>query len=145
MKIHQISLFLENLPGQVLSVCRTLKDAGIDIRALTVADAQEFGILRLIVSDWQSAAKVLTESGNIVNTTEVVAVEAPDRPGGLTDLLELLEGSGINIEYIYTHTFGQGDRAVLICRFDDTDRAIERLQRSSINVLAPAEIYQAVK
>ena len=143
MKIHQLSLFIENQPGQVLGVCRTLKDAGIDIRALTVADAQEFGILRLIVSDWQAAEKVLGDAGNIVKITEVVAVEVPDRPGGLTDLLELLEGSGINIEYIYTHTFGQSNSAVLICRFDDTDRAIERLQSSSINVLAPVEIYQA--
>jgi hypothetical protein len=141
MKIHQLSLFLENQPGQVLGVCRILKEAGVDIRALTVADAQEFGILRLIVSDWQVAAKVLSESGNILRITEVLAVEVPDRPGGLTDLLELLDGSGINIEYIYTHTFGQGDRAVLICRFDDADRAIERLQSSSINIVAPVDIY----
>lgn len=143
MKIHQLSLFLENRPGQVLRACRTLKTAGIDIRALALADAQEFGILRLIVSDWQAAKSVLSESGIVVNVTEVVAVEVPDHPGGLTDLLESLEGSGVNIEYIYTHTFGQAGRAVLLCRFDDADGAIERLQGSSINVLAPIDIYRA--
>ena len=120
-----------------------MKKAGIDIRALSVADAQEFGILRLIVSDWKRAEEALSSSGNVLKVTEVVAVEVPDQPGGLTDLLELLEGSEINIEYMYTQTFGKGNSAVLICRFDDTDRAIAQLQKSNINVLAPVEIYQA--
>ncbi|HEY3329100.1 MAG TPA: hypothetical protein VGK19_03685 [Capsulimonadaceae bacterium] len=142
MKINQLSLFLENKPGQVLGVCRALKDASIDIRALTLADAGEFGILRLIASDWRGASKVLTERGYVVITTEVVAVEVPDRPGGLTDLLELLDGSGVNIEYIYTHTFSQRDSAVLICRFSDIDSAVARLQGSDINVISAGDIYQ---
>jgi len=142
MKIHQLSLFLENIPGQVHGVCRTLKDAGIDIRALCVADASEFGILRLIVSNWRAAADVLSASGNIVNTTEVLAVEAPDRPGGLIEFLDVLERGGVNIDYMYTQTFGQSGRAVLICRFDNIDRAIECLDGSGINVVAPVDVYR---
>jgi hypothetical protein len=83
MKIHQLSLFLENQPGQVLEPCRILARAGIDIRTLTLADTQRFGILRLILSDWQAGAKALRDAGFVTNVAEVAAVEVPDRPGGL--------------------------------------------------------------
>ncbi len=145
MKIHQLSLFLENQPGQLIEPCGILSRAGIDIRTLTLADTQQFGILRLIVSDWQAGAKVLREAGYVTNVTEVVAVEVPDRPGGLTELLTLLEGSGVNIEYMYAFTFGRFDKAVLIFRFDDVDRAIELLKRAEINVLAPVEVYTRIE
>jgi len=143
MKIHQISLFLENQPGQLIEPCRVLSRAGIDIRTLTLADTQLFGILRLIVSDWEAGAKVLREAGYVINLTEVVAVEVPDRPGGLDELLELLQGSRINIEYMYAFTFG-GDKAVLIFRFDEPDRAIELLKGSAINVIDPVEVYNPI-
>ena len=145
MKIHQLSLFLENQPGQLIEPCGILSRAGIDIRTLTLADTQQFGILRLIVSDWQAGAKALREAGYVTNVTEVVAVEVPDRPGGLTELLALLEGSGVNIEYMYAFTFGRGDRAVLIFRFDDVDRALELLRRAEINVLDPVEVYTRIE
>jgi hypothetical protein len=128
MKIHQLSLFLENQPGQVVEPCRVLARAGIDIRTLTLADTQRFGILRLILSDWQAGAKALRDAGFVTNVAEVAAVEVPDRPGGLAGLLELLNGSGLNIEYLYAFTFGRGDKAVMIFRFNDPDRAIELLQ-----------------
>jgi len=143
MKIHQISLFLENQPGQLIEPCRVLCRAGIDIRTLTLADTQLFGILRLIVSDWEAGANVLREAGYVINLTEVVAVEVPDRPGGLDELLELLQGSRINIEYMYAFTFGR-DKAVLIFRFDEPDRAIELLKGSSINVIDPVEVYNPI-
>ena len=143
MKIHQISLFLENQPGQLIEPCRVLSRAGIDIRTLTLADTQLFGILRLIVSDWEAGAKVLREAGYVINLTEVVAVEVPDRPGGLDELLELLQGSRINIEYMYAFTFG-ADKAVLIFRFDEPDRAIELLKGSAINVIDPVEVYTGI-
>jgi hypothetical protein len=82
MKIHQLSLFLENQPGQMIEPCRLLAGAGIDIRSLSLADTRQFGILRAIVSDWQATAKVLEDAGYVVNTTEVVVIEAEDRPGG---------------------------------------------------------------
>ena len=85
MKIHQLSLFLENKPGHLVEPCRLLADAGINIRTLSVADTQQFGILRMIVSDWQKATAILKDAGCVVNVTEVLAVEVPDRPGGLAE------------------------------------------------------------
>ena len=100
MKIHQLSLFLENKPSQLTEPCRLLSQAGIDIRTLTLADTERFGILRLIVSDWEKGSQLLQEAGYVVNVTEVVAVEVPDRPGGLADLLGGFENTGVNIEYM---------------------------------------------
>jgi hypothetical protein len=145
MKIHQLSLFLENKPSQLTEPCRLLADAGIDIRTLTLADTERFGILRLIVSDWEKGAHLLHEAGYVVNVTEVVAVEVPDRPGGLAELLGGFENTGINIEYMYAFTFGHGDTAVLIFRFDNPDAAIERLKSVGINVLGSTEVYRRIE
>jgi len=135
MKIHQLSLFLENKPGQMTEPCRLLACAGINIRTLTLADTQHFGILRLIVSDWPRGRAVLEQAGYAVNVTEVVAVEVSDQPGGLAGLLETLDGTGINVEYMYAFTFGRQDRAVLIFRFDQPDAAIDRLRGNGVPVL----------
>jgi hypothetical protein len=145
MKIHQLSLFLENRPGQLIEPCRILANAGIDIRTLTLADTQQFGILRLIVSDWQAGTAALRDAGYVTNLTEVVAVEVPDRPGGLAELLELLDGSRVNIEYMYAFTFGRVDRAVLIFRFDDPDRALELLAAARINVVEAVDVYNRIE
>ena len=141
MKIHQLSLFLENKPGRLIEPCRLLSGAGINIRTLSVADTQQFGILRMIVSDWQKAAAVLQEAGCVFKVTEVLAVEVPDRPGGLAGVLELFENSGVNIEYMYAFTFGRQDKAVLIFRFDQPDEAIRKLQGAGINVLDSVDVY----
>jgi hypothetical protein len=145
MKIHQLSLFLENKPGQMLGPCRVLQGAGINIRTLTLADTEKFGILRLIVSDWQRARQALEDAGYVVNLTEVVAVEVSDRPGGLTAVLDALEREPVNIEYMYAFTFGREARAVLIFRFDQTDRAIARLTAAGINVLASTDVTRGLE
>ena len=145
MKIHQLSLFLENKPGQMLGPCRLLAKGGVNIRTLTLADTQRFGILRLIVSDWQQGLKLLRDAGYVVNDTEVVAVEVSDRPGGLAQVLEVLEERPINIEYMYAFTFGRENKAVLIFRFDQPDAAIPLLQAAGINVLASAEVYRGLE
>ena len=145
MKIHQLSLFLENKPSQLTEPCRLLADAGIDIRTLTLADTKQFGILRLVISDWEKGAHLLEDAGYVVNVTEVVAVEVPDRPGGLAELLGVFEKTGLNIEYMYAFTFGRGDTAVLIFRFDNPDAAIERLQSSGINVVGGLEVYRRIE
>lgn len=141
MKIQQLSLFAENKPGHIAAPCRMLAEQGIDIRALSLADTQRFGILRLIVSDWQKATALLEASGFVLKATEVVAVEVPDRPGGLADVLARFEGTRINIEYMYSFPFGRDDRAILIFRFDDPDAAIEHLKQGSIRVLDSSEVY----
>jgi hypothetical protein len=145
MKIHQLSLFLENKPSQLTEPCRLLAEAGIDIRTLTLADTEKFGILRLIVSDWEKGSRLLQEAGYVVNITEVVAVEVPDRPGGLAALLGVFENTGTNIEYMYAFTFGRGETAVLIFRFDNPDAAIERLQAAGVNVVGSSEVYRRIE
>jgi hypothetical protein len=144
MKIHQLSIFLENRPGQMIEPCRLLAKSGVNIRTLTLADTERFGILRMIVSDWQQAKSLLQDAGYIVNVTEVVAVEVADRPGGLTGLLDVLESSEINIEYMYAFTFGREDRAVLIFRFNEPDAAIERMRAAGMNVLDGVEVYSPI-
>jgi hypothetical protein len=145
MKIHQLSLFLENKPGQLTEPCQLLAEAGINIRTLTLADTEEFGILRLIVSDWEKGARLLREAGYVVNVTEVVAVEVSDRPGGLAELLSVFDKTDINIEYMYAFTFGHGDTAVLIFRFNNPDAAIEQLQSAGINVVGSTEVYRGME
>ncbi len=144
MKIEQLSLFLENQPGQILRPCRLLAAEGINIRTLSVADTKQFGILRMIVSDCPRAVQLLKDSGYVVNVTEVVAIEVPDRPGGLSSLMEVFENSGVNVEYMYAFPFGRGDTAVLIFRFDQPDAAIELLQGAGINVVSGVELYNPV-
>ena len=135
MKLHQLSVFSENKPGHVVEPCRLLAREGIDIRALALADTQRFGILRMIVSDWERAKALLEQSGAVVKITEVLAVEVPDRPGGLADVLDALEGTGINIEYMYAFPFVRGEKAVLVFRFDKPDAAMARLAECGIHVL----------
>lgn len=145
MKIHQLSLFLENRPGQLVEPCRLLAREGINIRTLSLADTQQFGILRLIVSDWQRARDVLQAAGYAASATEVVAVEVPDRPGGLADVVNVFEGTEVNVEYMYAFPFGRQDQAVLIFRFDDPDRAIELLRKAGVNVLEAVEVYNRIE
>jgi len=142
MKIQQISLFAENKPGHIAAPSRLLAQEGIDIRALFLADNQEYGILRMIVSDWQKAAAVLQAQGFVIKVTEVLAVEVPDRPGGLADILGALHGTGINIEYMYAFPYLRGDQAILIFRFNDPDAAIAQLQTAGINLLTSDELLK---
>jgi len=141
MKIHQLSLFLENKPGRLSEPCKALADAGINILTLSLADTQQFGIMRLIVRDWQKGKEVLEQAGFVVNVTEVVATEVADQPGGLANVLSIMEGGGVNIEYMYAFTFRSGDKAVLVFRFDNPDAAIELLKAKNINVVGGVELY----
>jgi len=141
MKIHQLSIFLENKPGRLSEPCKTLAAAGINILTLSLADTQQFGIMRLIVRDWQKAKDVLEKAGSVVKVTEVVATEVADRPGGLAEVLSIIEESSINIEYMYAFTFRNEDRAVLVFRFDNPDGAITLLRAKGVNVLEGVELY----
>ncbi len=141
MKVEQLSIFLENKPGGLEQVTRILKDAEINIRTLSLADTTDFGILRLIVNDVDAAALVLKTQGLRVSRTTVVAVEVPDRPGGLHGILEVLSRNGINVEYLYAFVEKSGQNAVIIFRFDDPDTAIEVLQKNGLTVLPGAKLY----
>jgi hypothetical protein len=140
MKLTQLTVFLENKPGQVSLPCKALAKADINILTLSLSDTQQFGILRLIVRDWRKAKTVLEQAGCVVNLTEVVALEVADRPGGLAALLELIEREGVNIEYMYAFTFGRKEKAVMIFRFDDPDKALELLRLNNVNVLGSVDL-----
>jgi hypothetical protein len=142
MKLHQLSLFIENKPRQLRSPIRLLAEAGVNILTLSLADTQQFGILRLIVQDWQKAKAVLEKGGCVVNITEVVALEVPDRPGGLDEILAVVEENSLNIEYTYSFTFRRGNRAVLVFRFEDADAAVKVLQSRGFNPVNSVEIYE---
>jgi len=127
MRIPQLSLFVDNKPGHLVGPCRVLAEAGINIVTLSLADTQQFGILRLIVREWQRARELLEAAGLVVAVNEVLAIEVQDRPGGLAELLSIFEQAGINVEYMYAFTARLGNRAVLVFRFDDLDAAISAL------------------
>jgi hypothetical protein len=140
MKITQLSVFVENAPGHILAPCQALADAGVNLRALSLADSKTFGILRMIVSDWRRAAEVLEDADFSVKTTEVLAVEVPDRPGGLAQVLGALQDSSVNIDYMYAFPFGRGEKATLIFRFDNPDAAIVKLQSAGISLIRHSEL-----
>ena len=141
MKIHQLSLFLENKPGQLRKPCEVLAKAGINIVTLSLADTKQFGILRLIVPDWQKARLVLEGAGCVVNVTEVLAIEVADKPGGLAEILDVADRAGLNIEYMYAFAQKRGDRALLVFRFTDPNAALQALQKSGINVVGTVELF----
>jgi hypothetical protein len=136
MRLHQLSLFVENRPGQLNTPCRLLAEAGIDIRTLTLADSQNYGILRLIVSEWEKAKGVLEAAGCVIKVTEVVGLEVPDRPGGLSEVLDVLDRARVNIEYMYAFTWGRVDKAVMIFRFDQPEAAIQALGEAGFSLVA---------
>jgi len=141
MKVEQISVFLENKPGALAEVTRILGETGVNIRALSLADTKDFGILRLIVNDNEKAREVLDQKGFTVRKTEVVAVEVPDRPGGLADILKILAEANINVEYLYAFVQQSGENAIIIFRFDETDRAIAVLSEKKVRILEGKKVY----
>ena len=140
MKIHQLSVFLENKPGQLRAPCAALAEAGINIITLSLADTEQFGILRLIVEDWTKAKKVLEQAGCVVKLTEVLALEVADKPGGMAHILDLVDRAGLNIEYMYAFTEKRVDKGVLVFRFADPDAALRVLQTEGINIISPVKL-----
>ncbi|MCC8194996.1 MAG: ACT domain-containing protein [Deltaproteobacteria bacterium] len=139
MKIEQLSIFLENKAGRLAEVTNVLATANINIRALSLADTSDFGILRLIVNDHDTAKDALKAAGFTVGLTSVVAVEVPHVPGGLDTILQLLGKKGVNVEYMYAF-MQKGDNAVLIFRFNNLDAAMEALREANIPVLSTDQV-----
>lgn len=140
MIIHQISVFVENTPGHLRAPCQVLADAGISLATLSLADTKQYGILRLIVRDWQRAKTVLDAAGFVTNVSDVLAIEVSDRPGGLADVLKVIEKADINVEYMYAFTEKRNDKAVLIFRFENTEAAIDALKNSEVNVVGAIDL-----
>ena len=140
MRVEQIAVFLENKSGRLAEITKVLADNAINIRALSVADTADFGILRLIVDKVEEAKEVLRGAGFTVGKTNVVAVEVPDRTGGLAGVLKVIEANAINVEYMYAFVNKSGENAVLIFRFDEMDRAIEALTREQFTLLTGSQL-----
>lgn len=140
MKIQQLSIFLENRSGRLAEVTDVLGKADINIRALSLADTSDFGILRIIVNDTEKAFRVLEEGGFTVAGNEVLAVEVEDRPGGLARVLKMLTDREINVEYMYAFMEKLTDRALLIFRIEEIERAIEVLREGGVKILTEEEV-----
>ncbi|OQA25013.1 MAG: hypothetical protein BWY59_01935 [Verrucomicrobia bacterium ADurb.Bin345] len=141
MKVKQLSVFMENRAGRLAEVVRLLGVAGINIRALSLADTSDFGILRLIVNNVDKAVKVLRDSNHTVSLTDVVAVEVPDKPGGLASVMDPLSEAGVNVEYMYAFVEKATDKAVVIFRFESIEAALKALAKAGISVLPADTVY----
>jgi hypothetical protein len=140
MKITQLSVFLENRKGRLFDVCLLLGKNDINIRALTVAESEEFGILRIVVDKPDDAAALLKKNGFIASLTDIVAVEVDDEPGGLTKILKVLAAKNINVEYMYGFVERSSQKAILVFRFEDPDAAIVLLRENKINIVGKKDI-----
>ena len=141
MLVTQISVFLENKSGRLAEVTRTLREAGVDIRALVIADTTEYGILRMIVDQPAKAQEVLTNQGFTVSATHVIAIAIPNLPGQLDVALEILSECSISVDYLYAYIGRVTDDAVVIIRVQNPQLALEKLEKSAIRVLSTKEVY----
>ena len=140
MKLIQVSVFLENSKGRLYEVCKLLGNNGINIRAINIADSKDFGILRMVVNDPEKAMNVLRLAKITATKTDVIAVEVDDAPGGLAKILKVLNDNDINVEYMYGFVEKASDKALMVLRIEDIDKAISELKNKGINLLSKAQI-----
>ncbi len=145
MKLKQLSLFLENRPGALSAPVKILAAAKMNIFTLTIAEAQQYGILRIIVKDWEAAKALLENHELVVRVTDVLAIEVADKPGGLAEVLGVLEAAGINLEYTYACTLKRKGMGVLLFRFDNPDKAIKVLEQHRINMIGSGELFKIME
>lgn len=145
MKVKQLSVFLENKPGALRRPVKMLADAGFNILTLSLADTQQFGILRLIVREWEKAGQLLEKAGLVVKVSEMVAIGVPDQPGELADILLAIEKGRVNIEYLYGFTIKSQGKGLLAFRFDDPDRAIAALRQQKLNPVRTVELFERLE
>lgn len=141
MKVEQIAIFLENKSGRLAEITAILAQKGINIRAMSLADTADFGILRLIVNDTENACQALRDAGFTIGKTHVIVIEVSDKPGGLATVLQTISKGGLNIEYMYAFTQKGGETGLIIFRFDDLDAAIETLNKAGVRILSGEEVY----
>ena len=142
MSLQQLSVFVENRPGSLVSVLKTLAGAKIDLNGLSVADTTEFGVLRLILSDPARGEEVLQEAGFIVKATDVLAIDVNDTPGGLFQIADMLSSHGLNIEYMYAFGTKKDHHAMIIFKTEDNRKAADILKDGGVHVLDSQEVYE---
>jgi hypothetical protein len=145
VSLLQLSLLIENRGGQIKGPCQALGKAGLDIVTISLADTEQFGILRLVVRDPERARRVLEEAGYVVTATEVLVVEVPDRPGGLGEVLARFEETGVGVEYMYELGAPQrGSTALLVFRVEDVEAAARRLAARGVRILGHDEVVARI-
>jgi len=142
MTIDQLTVFVENGPGRLLEITEILGKAGIDLRALSIADTAEFGIARMITSDQERAVSLLREAGFAVSTTKVLAVGLDDEPGALVRVLRILAEEKINIEYLYAFITRQRRQAYVVLRVENNASASAALEKHHVMVVGLNDIYK---
>jgi hypothetical protein len=135
MYVKQVSVFLENRKGSLTDLTRTLSDNGIDLIALSIADTEQYGILRCIMTDMEKGVKALKDAGYVVRITDVLAVCVPDRPGGLNAVLEKLTEHDISIEYVYSFVRSTGSHALVIFHLSDLNKGLKVLTEAGVTLL----------
>lgn len=140
MIIHQISIFLENRAGQLAQVTRVLADNGIDMRAISIAETTDYGVLRLIVDDAQRATNILLANGFILSMTPVHVVAVPDEAGGLAPVLEALAEGNLDIEYMYSLFTHQEGKAYMVFRNSDEEKFVSLLAARGIKLASKEEL-----
>lgn len=140
MSIHQISVFLENRTGQLAEITQLLAKENVNIRAISIAETADYGLARMIVDDCQKASNVLLQHGDILSMTPVWAVEVPDRPAGLADLLSVLAEKSIQVEYMYSLFANQDGKAYMVLRISDEEAFTAAMKESNIKVMSAAEL-----
>jgi hypothetical protein len=143
MIVEQISVFLENKAGRLYEVTGILFEAQVNIRALSLADTSDFGVLRLIVDNNERAAAALKENGFTVGKTEVVAVQVDDKPGGLHNILKHLKETNLNVDYMYSYMRHIKQKAVMIFRFDNAPAAIKLLKEKGFTIIESNKLYSS--
>ncbi len=138
--IKQLSIFASNEPGQIVKITNALSAQDVDIRAMSIADTQDFGILRLIVSDAEKGKEALTSKNCVVSITEVAGIKIPDKPGALANALKLLAENSINIEYMYAFITVSNEFAYVVMRVDDTTGAEKLLTDNGIELVTQEDI-----
>ena len=140
MALKQLNIFVENKQGALVDITNTLARHEINIRALSIADTEEFGILRLIVNDTETSAKMLTDEGYLIQITEVIGVKIGDEPGKLSSALEVLDNAKINMEYLYAFMSRTEKHAYVVLRVADNDAAESALEAAGFHMITDADV-----
>ena len=141
MKIKQLSIFLENKKGRMRKALEILAQAGINIRALSIADTSDFGILRLIVPQPEEAQALLLDNNFVVKMGHVIAVEMTDQPGGLSTVLGILDNASNNLEYLYAFVDEKEEKAIVLLHPEDIEAGVEALEKGGAKVIPPEDVY----
>ena len=140
MAVNQISVFLENRTGQLAEITKLLSENGINLRAISIAETADYGVLRIIADDTEKASSVLLENGSIISKTPVTVVAVPDKPAGLSNLLAIIATGNVDIEYMYSIFTHQNGNAFMVFRIENVDKFVNLIESNGMSVVSESEL-----